>query len=46
MKGSVPNAYFGKSDKGWVNTQLFYKWLEEHYFYKTQGNNQATSVIN
>ena len=31
MKGSVPNAYFGKSDKGWVNTQLFYKWLEEHF---------------
>ena len=25
MKGSVSNAYFGKSDKGWINIQLFYK---------------------
>ena len=35
MKGSVPNAYFRKSDKGWINTQLFYKWLEEHFVKRT-----------
>ena len=35
MNGSVPNAYFGKSDKGWINTQLFYKWLEEHFIKRT-----------
>ena len=31
MKGSVANAYFGKSDKGWI----FYKWLEEHFIKRT-----------
>ena len=25
MSGCVPNTYFGKSDKGWINIQLFYK---------------------
>lgn len=30
MKDSVPNEYFGKSDKGWINVTLFYNWLEEH----------------
>jgi len=30
MKGSVPNTYFG-SEKRWINTQLFYKWHEEHF---------------
>ncbi len=25
MKDCVPNAYFGRSDLGWMNTELFYK---------------------
>lgn len=31
MKGSVPNAFFGKSKKGWMNTELFHNWLAEHF---------------
>ena len=31
MDGCVSNAYFGKSQKGWITTELFYQWLTEHF---------------
>ena len=35
MKDCVPNAYFGRSDSGWMNTELFYDWLKEHFIPRT-----------
>ena len=35
MKYCVPNAYFGRSDSGWMNTELFYDWLKEHFIPRT-----------
>ena len=31
MEGCVSNAYFGKSQRGWIITELFYRWLVEHF---------------
>ena len=31
MANCVPGAYFGHSSNGWINTQLFYGWLTNHF---------------
>ena len=31
MANCVPGAYFGHSSNGWINTQLFYGWLINHF---------------
>ena len=31
IKASVDGAYFGKSDSGWINQELFYGWLTNHF---------------
>lgn len=31
MDGSVPKAYFGRSVSGWINTELFYGWVKNHF---------------
>ena len=30
-KGCVDKAYFGRSPKGWISTELFYGWLANHF---------------
>ena len=30
LKGAVPNAYMGRSENGWMTTDLFYGWLANH----------------
>ena len=34
LDGAVPGAYFGKSVSGWVDTELFYGWLANHFTHK------------
>ena len=29
--GAVPNSYMGRSDTGWMTTDLFYGWLANHF---------------
>ena len=31
LEGGVSGAYFGKSEKGWITTELFYGWLANHF---------------
>ena len=31
MENSVPGAYFGRSPKGWISTELFYDWVANHF---------------
>ena len=31
LKGCVDGAYYGRSDKGWMTTKLFYGWLANHF---------------
>lgn len=31
LDGGVPGAYFGKSATGWIDTELFYGWLANHF---------------
>ena len=31
MDKCIPNAYFGRSPNGWINTELFYGWLANHF---------------
>ena len=31
MEESVPKAYFGRSVSGWINTELFYGWVEKSF---------------
>ena len=31
LEGGVPGAYFGKSQNGWMTTELFYGWLVNHF---------------
>ena len=31
LDGTVPGAYFGKSASGWIDTELFYGWLANHF---------------
>ena len=31
MEGCVDKAYFGRSPKGWISTELFYGWLANHF---------------
>ena len=33
LAGCVPGAYFGKSDKGWMTTELFYGWIANHFVF-------------
>ena len=33
MINCVPNAFFGKSDKGWMTAELFYQWLSKHFIH-------------
>ena len=35
MEGCVEGAYFGKSENGWINTELFYGWLTKHFMRHT-----------
>lgn len=31
LEGGVAGAYFGKSDSGWMKTELFYGWIANHF---------------
>ena len=31
MANCIPNAYFGRSANGWINTELFFGWLANHF---------------
>ena len=31
MVNCIPNAYFGCSANGWINTELFFGWLANHF---------------
>ena len=31
LEGCVEGAYFGRSDSGWMVTELFYGWLANHF---------------
>ena len=31
LDGCIPGAYFGKSEKGWMTTELFFGWLANHF---------------
>ena len=31
LEGGVPGAYFGKSKNGWIDSELFYGWLANHF---------------
>ena len=31
VDGCVAGAFFGKSEKGWITTELFYGWLANHF---------------
>ena len=31
LEGAVAGAYMGRSDNGWMVTQLFYGWLANHF---------------
>ena len=31
MANCIPNAYFGRSTNGWINTELFFGWLANHF---------------
>ena len=31
LEGAVPGAYFGKSQSGWIDTELFYGWIANHF---------------
>ena len=31
LEGAVPGAYFDKSPTGWIDTELFYDWLANHF---------------
>ena len=31
MANCIPNAYFGRSTNGWINTELFVGWLANHF---------------
>jgi len=44
MSGCVPNAYFGKSDKGWINIQLFLQ-VAGRAFHKIHWNNSTISAV-
>lgn len=45
MENSVPNAYFGRSDSGWMNTELFFKWLKEHFIKRTAATRPIVLLI-
>ena len=34
MEGGVDGSYFGRSDTGWINTELFCGWLKNHFSIK------------
>ena len=31
LDGAVPGAYFGKSQSGWIDSELFYGWIANHF---------------
>jgi len=31
MANCIPNAYFERSTNGWINTELFFGWLANHF---------------
>ncbi len=31
LSGVVPNSYMGRSDNGWMTTDLFYGWVANHF---------------
>ena len=31
LHGAVPNSYMGRSENGWITTDLFYGWLAKHF---------------
>lgn len=31
LEGAVPGAYFGRSESGWMDSELFYGWLSGHF---------------
>lgn len=31
LNNAVPGSYMGKSDNGWMTTELFYGWLDNHF---------------
>ena len=31
MEDCLPGSYFGSSDNGWINTEIFYGWLANHF---------------
>ena len=31
MNNCVDGAYFGRSQKGWISTELFYGWIANHF---------------
>ena len=32
VKGEVPGTYYGQSEKGWIDCELFKGWLSRHVF--------------
>ena len=45
LEDGVPNAYFGKSENGWMNTSLFYGWLGNHFAQRIPPSRPVVLVV-
>ena len=46
LEGGVSGAYFGKSEKGWITTELFYGWLANHFILRIPPIRPVALLVN
>ena len=46
LEGGVSEAYFAKSEKGWITTELFYGWLANHFILRIPPIRPVVLLVN